>query len=114
MSFWLFGDPLAASDVDLRPLRPPSPKVPRPTLITPLERPFPSPGRPIIQRHFQQHRLHGHHDQGLNEKSSVVAGAGPVEDLENRGEEHDQGDVEGEAGGGARAVDGEDLIGVGC
>jgi len=57
--------------------------------------------------------LYGHHDDRLDQQASIVAGAGPVEDLEDGGCEHDEGNVEGEAGRGAGAVDGEDLVGVG-
>ena len=57
--------------------------------------------------------MYGDHDEGLDEQSGVVAGARPVEDLEDGGGEHDEGNVEGEASGGTGAVDGEDLIGIG-
>ena len=56
--------------------------------------------------------MHDYHDEGLDQQCGVVAGAGPVEDFEDGGCEHDEGDVEGEAGGGAGAVDGEDLVRV--
>ena len=56
--------------------------------------------------------MDGDHDAGLEEEREVVAGAGPVEDFEDGGCEHDEGDVEGEAGRGVGAVDGEDLVGV--
>ena len=57
--------------------------------------------------------MDGDHDEGLYEQSSVIAGAGPVEDFEDGGCEHDEGDVEGEASGGTGTVDGEDLVGIG-
>jgi hypothetical protein len=49
----------------------------------------------------------------LDEESGVVVCAEPVEAFQYRGEEHYQWDVEGEAGGGTRAMDGVDLVGVG-
>lgn len=57
--------------------------------------------------------MHDDHDEGLNEQCGIVASTGPVEDFEYGGCEHDEGDVEREAGGGAGAVDGEDLVRVG-
>lgn len=101
-----------------QPLTLPPPKPPRPrapSLLLPQRQPAPfaPPPRPIVQCHFQEDDLHGHHDDRLDQQAEIVAGAGPVEDLEDGGGEHDEGDVEGEAGGGAGAVDGEDLVGVG-
>ena len=98
-----------------RSLRPPPPKIPRPAPppFRSLERSLVPPRWPIVQGNFQQYHLHHHHDNGLHQQRDIVPGAGPVEDLENGGREHDEGDIEGEAGGGAGAVDGEDLIGVG-
>lgn len=56
--------------------------------------------------------MHDYHDHCLYEKGAIIARAYPVEDLEDGGEKHDQGDVEREAGGGAGAVDGDDLVRV--
>ena len=58
--------------------------------------------------------MYDDHDEGLDEQCDVVAGPGPVEDFEDGGREHYEGDVEGEACGCAGTVDGDDLVCVGC
>ena len=58
--------------------------------------------------------MHHNHDPGLDQQRGIVSSPGPVEDFEQGGCEHDERDVEGEAGGGAGPVDGEDLVGIGC
>lgn len=98
---------------DLRSLCPPSPKVEGPPIVQSLERSLISPHRSIVQSYLQENSLHSYHDNGLYEESRVIMGAWPVEDFKDGGCEHEEGDVEGEAGGCARTVDGEDLIGVG-
>ena len=52
------------------------------------------------------------HEEGLDEQRGAEAGAEPVEDLEDAGDEHNQGDIEGEAGRAAGAVDAVDLVGI--
>ena len=47
--------------------------------------------------YLEEDELHGDHDQGLREEGDGEAGAEPVEDSEEGGEEHDQRDVEREA-----------------
>ena len=105
---------------DLQPLAPPPPEAPRPhagLLLLPQRQvaaaAAAAPAGPVVERDLQQHGLHAEHDDGLGQQREVVARAGPVEDLEDGGRQHDERDVEREAGGGARAVDGEDLVRVG-
>lgn len=59
------------------------------------------------------------HEEGLDEQRGRVLGAEPVVNLEDAGDQHNQGDIEREAGGAARAVHGVDLVaiagdGAGC
>ena len=86
--------------LDLQSLTFPPPKPPRPigprsaTTLLPQtsskgHSSLPSPPRPVVQRNFQQHDLHSHHDDRLDEETEIVARAGPVEDFENGGCEHD-------------------------
>ena len=56
--------------------------------------------------------MHGYHDNGLYKKRKVVTCSRPIEYLEDRCCEHNQGDVEGEASRGASTVDGEDLVSI--
>ena len=106
-----------------QPLALPPPKPPRPSPTLPLLPPSqrqippssaaPAPARPVVERDLKQHALHGEHEARLGQQRGAVTRAGPVEDLEEGGRQHNEGDVEREAGGGARAVDGEDLVRVG-
>lgn len=57
--------------------------------------------------------MYSDHDRGLQQEREVVAGTEPVEEFEDGSGEHYERDVEGEAGGGAGAVDRVDLVGVG-
>ena len=57
--------------------------------------------------------MHCYHEQGLREERGREVRSEPVDEFEDAGGEHYEGDVEGETGGGAGAVDGVDLVGVG-
>lgn len=67
----------------------------------------------MIQCNLQHDDLHSNHYARLDKQRRVKAGAEPVEDFEKGCDEHDEWDVEGEAGGGFGAVDAIDLVGVG-
>lgn len=66
----------------------------------------------MVERDAKQQRLHYEHDECLNEQRKVVAGAGPIKDLQNAGGEHDQRNVEGEARRRPGFIDGKNLVGV--
>jgi hypothetical protein len=90
-------------------------------------------GWAVVQCDFQQDQLHDDHEAGLDKEGVAVVCAKPVEDsmsapvstciprsrlvtlcvLEDRGHEHNERDVEGEAIAAFGAVDREDLVGVG-
>lgn len=63
---------------------------------------------------MEEKRLDEYHEGGLEEEGGREALFYPVEELESGGDEHNERDVEREARGGPRAVDGMDLVGVGC
>lgn len=73
-----------------------------------------TPSDILNQTHLEQHHLHCNHDQRLYQQRDIVAGSRPIENLQYRGAKHDQWDIEREAGRRAGAVDGENLIRVGC
>lgn len=75
--------------IDSQPLRFPPPEPPRPHIVVLGEWPFPPPWGPVVERDFQEYDLHDYHNEGLDEQCGVVAGAGPVEDFEDGGCEHD-------------------------
>jgi len=52
------------------------------------------------------------HERGLNQERQIVACSDPVEYLEDRGDQHDERDIEREAGGGAGTMDGVDLVSI--
>ena len=87
----------------------------------------------IIKCDFEKDNLHHDHEAGLGEKGVAVVCAEPVKYsissyqlmdqasprvsllvLQYRGYKHDERDVEGEAITAFRAVNREDLVGVGC
>jgi len=100
-------------EFDSRLLRSPPPEAPWPRIVILREWPLSPPRGPVVERDFYEYYLHDYHDEGLDQQCGVIAGAGPVEDFEDGGCEHDEWDVEREAGRGAGAVDGEDLVRVG-
>ena len=68
--------------------------------------------RAIREGDVEQDHMNENHEECLDEKRGAEAGAEPVEYFEDAGDEHDEGDVEREAGGAARAVDAVDLVGI--
>jgi hypothetical protein len=60
----------------------------------------------------EEQEVHDDHEEGLDEQRGAEVGAEPVEDFEDRGDEHDERDVEGEAGGRPRAVHAVDLVAI--
>ena len=53
----------------------------------------------MLQRNLQQDDLHSNHNACLDEQCLVETSAEPVEDLEEGCDEHNEWDIEGEAGG---------------
>lgn len=82
-------------------------------MVHALKRALSPPWRPVVQCYLQKHNLYSYHYDGLYEKSKVISGPRPVKYLEDRCCQHDEGNVEREAGRGAGTVDGENLIGIG-
>lgn len=56
--------------------------------------------------------MDAYHEDGLYEQRGAKVGAEPVVDFKDAGDEHDEGDVEGEAGGAACAVHRVDLVAI--
>ena len=56
--------------------------------------------------------MYGNHEDSLDEQRVAKVCAKPIEDFENACNEHDERDIEGEAGGAARAVHRVDLIAI--
>lgn len=88
----------------------------------------------VIEGHLQQHQLNRDHQACLHEQCCVVVCAEPVEDpgevlvnapirrslflvqgflLENRGQEHDQGNIQRKPFARFPSVDGSNLVGIG-
>lgn len=67
----------------------------------------------MLQRDLQHNKLHSNHDASLNKQCRVKTSSKPVEDFEEGCNEHNEWDVEGEAGGRLGAVNAIDLVGVG-
>lgn len=96
----------------VRPCRPPLPEVVGPPRRRGrLERQMRG-RRPRGERNMQQHQVHGDHEQGLDEQRGAKVRAEPVEHLEDAGDEHDERNVEREAGAAARAVHRVDLVAI--
>lgn len=70
--------------------------------------------RPIVECDFEQDGLHNDHEACLNKQGGVIVRSEPVEDFQYRCNKHDKRDVEGEAIAGLVAMNGQDLVGVGC
>ena len=92
-------------------------------------------GWAVVQRDFEERELHDNHEAGLQKERVAVVRPEPVEDpgspsfqyfacdanvfeqgalLEDRGHEHNKGDVKREAIAASGAMDREDLISVRC
>ena len=69
-------------------------------------------GRAVGQGDVQQQQMDNNHEQRLDEERGAEVGAEPVEDLEDAGDQHDEGDVEREAGRAARPVHRVDLVAI--
>ncbi len=67
----------------------------------------------MLQRDLQHDDLHSDHDASLNKQCGVKTSTEPVEDFEKGCGEHNEWDVEGEAGGRLGAVDAIYLVCVG-
>ena len=61
---------------------------------------------------MKQQHLDCDHEHRLNEERQIVACSDPIEYFEDRGEKHDERDIEREAGGGSSTMDGVDLVGI--
>ncbi|KAL8958266.1 MAG: hypothetical protein Q9183_005871, partial [Haloplaca sp. 2 TL-2023] len=96
----------------IRSLRPPPPEIPGSAIASIREGSLSPPGRTIVQGYFEQRHLHAYHEESLNQQREIISSAGPVENLEDGSGEHDQGDVEREAGRSTGPVDSENLVGV--
>ena len=65
------------------------------------------------QCNFQQQHLHNHHNDRLDQQRGIIPRARPIKDFQDTRRQHDERNIEGEAGRGAGAVDGGDLVGIG-
>lgn len=64
------------------------------------------------ERNVQAQDVDDDHEEGLHEQAGAEVRAEPVEDFEHGGDEHDERNVEREAGGRARAVHRVDLVAI--
>jgi len=68
--------------------------------------------RSVRERDVEEEQVDAYHEQGLDKQRGAEVGAEPVVDLQDAGDEHDERNVEGEAGGAAGSVHAVDLVAI--
>ena len=95
-------DEQAAGEIGYKcPVRPWG--APLPEVVRPVRRIFVLEGevrgrRPVRERDVQEQEVDDNHEQGLDEQRGAEVGAEPVVHFEDAGDEHDERDIEREAG----------------
>lgn len=96
----------------IRPWRPPLPEIiwsVRNILV--LEREMRG-RRSVRERDVEEEQVDADHEQCLDQQRGAEVGAEPVVDFQDAGDEHDERNVEGEAGGAAGSVHAVDLVAI--
>jgi hypothetical protein len=68
--------------------------------------------RSVRKRDMEEEQMDAYHEESLDEQRGAEVGAEPVVDFQDAGDEHDERDVEGEAGRAAGSVHAVDLVAI--